>query len=213
MAHVLIVEDSADTVEVLTKVIQLKFPDWTTDSAASVPEARRKLADPRQPYDFAILDFKLPDEHGEVKGDFSVCQQIRQQAPSTRVIHITAYADDPKITLHVRDVHLEDFDTGCSISKDKTDWMDQVVAKLHSFRIEAKFNALFEPLQASRHELREVPKGGSVTNRLLDLCADTRLHWKFLAPAVQQRIRSVLSVDDSEPDNVRVSLIGEVRSK
>jgi DNA-binding NarL/FixJ family response regulator len=220
VACILIAEDNAYTVDVLAKIIQLKFPDWTIDSAASVPEARLKLAEARQPYDFAILDFKLPDEHGVVKGDLSLCRHVRHQSPSTRVIHITAYTDDSDITRHVDDVHLGESDSVCFIAKDKSDWMERVVARLQSFlhgdRIEAKLNALFPTslrLQDSRHESREVSKVGSVTNRLLDLCADTRLHWKFLTSTVQQHIRSVLSVDDSRPDDVRVSLIGEVRSE
>ena len=220
MAYVLIVEDDHDTARILAKVILATFPDWTIDSAGSVPEALRKLAETRRPYDFAILDFLLPTKHGDVKGDLSLCIQIRHQTPATRVVHITAYAEDPELTRHVDEVFRRDADGEHAIAKDKPDWMERVVARLQSFlhgdRIEAKLNTLFPAslrLRDSRHESREVSKGGSVTNRLLDVCADARLHWKFLTPAVQQRIKSVLSVDDSLPDDVRVSLIGEVRSE
>jgi len=65
VACVLIVEDVADTVKILTKVIKATFPDWIVESASSVTEARRTLAEARQPFDFAILDFHLPAERGE----------------------------------------------------------------------------------------------------------------------------------------------------
>ena len=218
MAYVLIVEDIPDTARILAMVIKAHFSDWTIDSAGSVSEARQKLADGRRPYDFAVLDFKLPDKPGEeAKGELSLCTQIRHRTPATRVVHTTAYRDDPELALHVGEVLLRDNDDEHVIPKDTHDWMERVVARLQAFlhgdRIEAKLNALFEPIQASRREFREAPKGGSVTNRLIDLCAATRLHWNLLTPSVQRSIKSKLNVDDSRPGDVRVSLIGEVKSE
>jgi len=220
VAYVLIVEDDPDTVTILTKVIQLKFPDWTIDSAGSVPEARRRLAEARKPYDFAILDFKLPDENAVIRGDLSLCIQIRHRTPATRVFHITAYREDPELDCHVEGAG--DADGDHAISKDKTGWMERVVVKLQSFlhgdRIEAKLkslflSALFENIQGSRHEIPRSVQGRQ-RNQPSDrsLCRHA-IHWNLLTPSVQKLVKSYLSVDDSRFGDVRVSLIGEVKSE
>lgn len=173
MAHILIVEDVPDTVRILGKVIVTEFPDWTIDTAYTVPEARRRLTEAQRPYDFAILDFRLPTELGVTQGDLSLCLQIRHQTPSTRVIHITAFAGDPDLTRHVDEVNLQDDDSEHAISKDKVGWMEKVVARLRSFlhsdRIETKLNDLFP------ENARSVPAPRSHSRRQRDQPADRSL--------------------------------------
>jgi|SRR5665213_2006036 len=133
-------------------------------------------------YHFAILDFKLPDSPG---GGLTLCAVIRAVMPTAKIVHITAYAGDPDIQRHVEDVHLETFNSGHAIEKSSVDWMERVVERLQSFqhtdRVGAKLAGLFprdHNRGTSRDQFRRVSAtGGSVTNRLLDLCADARIHW------------------------------------
>jgi hypothetical protein len=174
----------------------------------------------------------------------TLCQLIRKHRIPTRVIHITAFADDPEIIRHVQDVHFEKFDPSASsvgegndeqagnshrqlpdprsaIAKNRTDWMELVVAGIRSYlysdRIGAKLDDLFTDsvkgirhAERAMHGCRDATGGGSVTSRLIDLQGDIRSYWEFLSPALRKRIRSILSVDESRPGDVRVSLIGKV---
>jgi CheY-like chemotaxis protein len=218
MANVLIVEDNEDTLVVLKEVILNEFVDWTIDTAATVTEARAKLTAAEQPYDFAVLDFRVPSskDEGDGEGDLTLCHLIRQQTPATRVIHITAYTGDKALENHLMDERRRDSYHDHVIGKDTTNWMERVRNLLRAFvhgdRIQQKVEALLPSISyppGSRAPYRDPVRGGSVTNRVIDVCADTRLHWKFLTPAMRDRIRELLSVDDSNPEDVRVSLIGE----
>jgi CheY-like chemotaxis protein len=220
MASVLIVEDIDDTAAILKDVVLLGFPDWSIDIADSVPQALSRLGSAGVPYDFAILDFILPTGEGIQQGDLSLCAEIRARRLPTRVIHISAYSDDDVIRQHVQDVHLESFDSDFAVSKTTVDWMERVVEKLrtflHSDRIDAKPENLFPErarIYEARYQLRSSSLGGSVTNRLSDLCADARVHWRYLRNVTKQNLKSRLYVNDSDPDDVRLTLIGEAKSE
>jgi CheY-like chemotaxis protein len=219
MATVLIVEDDLNTAEVLKSVILDEFPGWTVEITGTVSDATGILSERR--FDFAILDFYLPDDDA-TKGDLSICMAIRARRQPTRVIHITAGIGDAVFEQHVRDVHVSWIDDPSDFAVLKNDsvngnieWMREVISRLkrflHSDRIEAKLDGLFPEqgdVPESRQQQRPQALGGSVSNRLLDLCADARVHWPYLRNSTRQHLEQHLCVNTSDPGNVRISLIG-----
>jgi two-component system response regulator PilR (NtrC family) len=81
-ASVLIVDDEADIRELIE--IALSRMGLRTDSAATLAEARGKLA--QQRYDVCITDMRLPDGSG-----VSLIAHIQEHSPQTPVAVITAY--------------------------------------------------------------------------------------------------------------------------
>ena len=60
MAHALIVDDSASTLESLEQLVKLE--GFTTATAATMDQARVELA--KQPPDVVLVDLNLPDGSG-----------------------------------------------------------------------------------------------------------------------------------------------------
>jgi len=95
----LIVEDEEDTLRELTARLNEQIPQLEIHSALSQVEAMDLLqnaASQHQPYDVALLDFKLPPhagEHPEVNQ--TVYDELRNRMKDTVVIHTSAYPDDP----------------------------------------------------------------------------------------------------------------------
>jgi len=83
-ASVLIVDDEADIRELIE--IALSRMGLRTDAAATLDEARKKLA--QQRYDACITDMRLPDGNG-----ISLVAYIQEHAPQTPVAMITAYGN------------------------------------------------------------------------------------------------------------------------
>jgi hypothetical protein len=51
LINILIVEDIPDTVRILRRVIVDEFPDWIIDTAQTIPEAHRLVAEVQRLYD------------------------------------------------------------------------------------------------------------------------------------------------------------------
>ncbi len=83
-AHILIVDDEPD-IRALVE-IALSRMGLRTDSAASLAEARERLA--AQRFDLCITDMRLPDGNG-----VSLVGEIQKQYPETPVAVITAYGN------------------------------------------------------------------------------------------------------------------------
>ena len=83
-AHILIVDDEPDIRELVE--IALSRMGLRTDSAASLAEARERLA--AQRFDLCITDMRLPDGNG-----VTLVGEIQKQYPQTPVAVITAYGN------------------------------------------------------------------------------------------------------------------------
>jgi CheY-like chemotaxis protein len=209
MPRVLFVEDISDVARLLAELIANRFPGWEIETAASVAEASSIIR--KECPDYVILDYKLLDAP---MGDLDLCRLIRARCRSTSVIHVSAWADNEALKTHMQDVHLGDEESepiAKELGADST-WMGDVVRRLQSLnvtnRIRAKLDALFgpperDPIGAPREG---VTFRGSATNRIADLCDDARINWSCLSLRLQADIRAHVCVDESDPDEVRISL-------
>ena len=83
MAHALIVDDSASTLESLEQLVKLE--GFTTATAATMDQARVELA--KQPPDVVLVDLNLPDGSG-----MSLLDSLRAHRAPPAVVLITGHA-------------------------------------------------------------------------------------------------------------------------
>ncbi|MCI0489896.1 MAG: hypothetical protein L0229_25165 [Blastocatellia bacterium] len=224
MFRILIVEDIEETRKALQSLLSEAFPNSLIDTSATVAEAHEFLEVIRKKellYHAIILDFKLPKEkigaHAEI--DESLCLAVRDMAPSSLVIHITAHPDDELVERHLRRVHEEQIDPrSLTLPKEGSNWPIQLLKKLKAFLygipIEERINSLFGinsmAATAARNRIeRERPKSwseGSITHELAALCRDIVTHWNDLDESLQATIKTIFYVD-AESDPIRVSLL------
>jgi two-component system, NtrC family, response regulator HydG len=81
--RILIVDDAADTLEVLERNLTARGYDVTTEERAA--RARERLS--RERFDLVITDLRMPDGDG-----MEIVRLVREQAPDTEVMMITGYA-------------------------------------------------------------------------------------------------------------------------
>ena len=226
MVRFLIIEDVPETREQLEKLFANDFPGAVIDTAETVTEALRLIeqsAAQKRPYDIAVQDFKLPLEKGyHPEVDVSTCDLIRKATPTTFIVHITAWPNDPAVLMHLTEAHLDlGPPSACLISKLDADWAEKLMLKakayLYGTRIEQQMARLFGPTYA-----REVPKKwpmqlvpvskGSVTHELAALQRDIEAHWHDLDARLQQRVSEFFYVN-TKVTPVRVSVLHSVDQK
>lgn len=97
--RILIVEDQPDTLREMTGLLSKTVEHLRVESALSQGEAIELLdraASGNQPYDIAILDFKLPPHPGEQpEVNQRIYDEIRKRMKDAIVVHTSAYPDDP----------------------------------------------------------------------------------------------------------------------
>jgi len=99
MFKILIVEDSADTLDQLRDMLVNEIPEAKVDAVLTQDDSMeliRRAALQKKPYDIVFLDFKLPICSGEEpEVNQMVYDELRNHMKETIVIHTTAYPHDP----------------------------------------------------------------------------------------------------------------------
>ena len=217
MFRVLIVEDDENTASQLKNIITEQIEDVHAEIAMDVPAARHFIEsakDDTQRYHIIVLDMMLPPKSGiQAELDLSLCNNIRNVMPLTRVAHITAYDKDDGVKTHLETIHDTDIDRSFSLSKETgfaTRLVNRVGPFLYGLRIEQQLNDLFNggamtsyPVRSGRH--REAFGDRSKTHELAALTRDISNHWETLEEKVKTRIRNHFDVT-VDGDDVTVSL-------
>jgi len=115
--RVLIVEDQQIVAELLTAALTVADDVTIVGTAGTVAEAI-SLARAEHP-DVVLMDYRLPDGNG-----VSAAEAIRAEEPETKVVIITAYADDAMI--------LRAIEAGCSGFVSKSQNVNMLVAVLRA---------------------------------------------------------------------------------
>lgn len=217
MYRVLVVEDIPLTKEQLVKVLHEGISEGVhVDAAGDVEEALAFVrgAEDSQPYDVAILDFKLPEKQGEPPEiDVTVCAAITKTRHGTFIIHISGYPSDVKVKDHVATCHAEE--GGAVIIDKSAGWSHEVLQKvrerLFGEPIRQQLEALFGPEVAAGARPRSasisVPRARRCATGVLNtLVSDIELYWADLNDGLRQRIRDIFVVKDIE-GGVRVSVL------
>lgn len=205
--RVLIIEDIPETRQQLVLLYLEVFPGAVVDSAEHVEDALTLIGrarDAHLPYDIAVLDFKLPSAAGfNADVDLRLCPEILSWTPNTPIAHITAFPEDPTIREHLEVEHPAHRPRGFLVDKQKSDWATKLIEDsrqlLYTARVEGEYDELFGVSP-------RVPRTGSLSARLAELCADVSVAWKFLGTRVRDKLRLKLGVDDADPAHVRVNL-------
>jgi DNA-binding NarL/FixJ family response regulator len=207
MKRILIVEDQEHTMQRLASLLQQEFPDAVVDTAASAIHARKLVEEAAQnnPYDAAILDFKLPTKLGEnPEVDESICLLLQAKASSTIVAHITGYGGDALVQKHMRRHHVESpGPSGFSLSKDKADYAIQLVRNLRRMFLEREMDDLLRgDASDQRASLRQIQfsaftQGRGITHRLAAWTQEMSEHWHEFDDPFRAKVRTRFKVDDS----------------
>lgn len=207
----LIVEDEDDARQQLAALFREVFPNARIDAGGTVDEGLQLIRDAverKEPYDIAILDFKLPRSQGEnPEVDESLCIEIRDSMPRTLIGHITGFPDDPTIESHVERTHPFTDPRGFFIDKRDADWatvlLNNTTRYLYTFRIEAQMEQLFGRAGMAATPAGEYARfsasgpGVSLTTSIASLCSDIGQCWKYLDGTAKHRIATQFSVDES----------------
>ncbi len=88
MTRILIVEDEVDQLKRLSEILQRAFPAYEILTAASLAEAKAKLAEVRS-VSLVITDYKLADGTG-----YELLSHCHEVMTNPSVIIVTAYGED-----------------------------------------------------------------------------------------------------------------------
>jgi len=210
MFHILIVEDILNTLEALRDLLQEEFPNALIETAPTVAEGKEKIRvamAKNQPFNIAILDFKLPAHKGHnPEVDESLCQEIRSVMPETLVIHITAFHEDPAVARHITKYHTGVNAPRVGLIQKNARWPEKLLGEMKSYSIEEQMNALFGPKAiASARSLESGRIGAGLTQTLAKLIRDIATYWNDLDDETKEKVRDRFSISDKQPP-VRVSL-------
>lgn len=86
MTKILLVEDSDDHADIITRVLTAK-KGWTITRALTVKEAMLHAA--LKPFDIAIVDYRLPDGDG-----IDLLDSLRAQKPGLPILFLTAHGSE-----------------------------------------------------------------------------------------------------------------------
>ena len=210
--RILIVEDDDDARQQLVALFREVFPNARIDAAGTVEEGLKLIRDAvgrKEPYDIAILDFKLPRSQGEnPEVDESLCMEIRDSMRKTIVGHITGFPNDEIVKSHVERIHPFTDPRGFFIDKKgeknwTTDLLDKTTRYLYTIRIEAQMEQLFGRAGTTATPAGEFARFGasgpgvSLTTSIASLCSDIGQSWKYLDDTAKHRIATQFSVNES----------------
>lgn len=88
MTRILVVDDEVGQLKLLAEILQREFPDYQILAAASLTEAKEKLAEVRV-VSLVITDYKLTDGTG-----YELLRHCHEVMTNPSVIIITAYGED-----------------------------------------------------------------------------------------------------------------------
>ena len=209
MFRILLVEDVLRTLEELRELLQDVFPNASLETASTVADGQNKIwtaATNNQPFDIAILDFKLPAHKGlNPEIDESLCQEIKSKMPKTLVIHITAFHEDSAVTTHIAKHHTGKNAPRVELIQKNDDWPEKLLSEIKAYLIERQLDSLFDGQTDATEARKVVRSSGSLTHALAALSRDIANHWHDLDDATRARIREYFETTEDE-QQVRVSL-------
>jgi DNA-binding response OmpR family regulator len=85
-ARILIVDDNVDMLEIVKHMLQSDDEGYQIMTATAAEEARKLIRD--DPVDLVITDYKMEELNG-----VNLAEEIRELAPATKVVVMTAFAD------------------------------------------------------------------------------------------------------------------------
>jgi CheY-like chemotaxis protein len=217
MFHLLLVEDQLRTRDELYELLREDFPDAWIETASTVTDGSQKIssaAASRQPFDIAVLDFKLPIRQGEnPEINESLCAEIKSQMPQTLVIHITSFNEDLAVNEHIARYHSSKSPLRMELIN-KTDarimnWTERLIREIKSFLISRQIGELFDPSIEPAVARGEAIAGRRWKHKLEALRRDIAAYWKdldgetkeqvnrhFLTQEYQQQIRVTLRLPE-----------------
>lgn len=210
MFSIHLVEDIETTLEELYALLREVFPNAIIETASTVAEGLAKIrstASSKRAFDIAILDFKLPVHQGETpKVDESICHAIKSEMPTTLVIHITSYNEDPQVIAHITRYHTGKDAPRVEFIHKTANWPEKVLRQIKSYFIELQMDRLFGPKgapPARSHKI--IGNNRDLTQLLATLTRDIAAYWSDLDQVTRQRVQDCFNVND-EQSAVRVSL-------
>lgn len=209
MFRILLVEDILRALEELRELLQEAFPNALLETASTVEEGQNKIkaaAENNQPFDIAILDFKLPADQGlNPEIDESLCQEIKIRMREALIIHITAFHEDFAVTKHIARYHAGKNDPSAELIQKSNDWPRKLLGRIKVHLIGRQFDDLFGR-QTGAVETRKATSGaGSSTHSLAALSRDIVAYWRDLDDATKARIREHFETTEDE-QQVHVTL-------
>lgn len=211
--RILIVDDESTTIEQAPKVLQealeLDSIIAIIDRAESTEDAHQLIcsaAEIGQPYDLAILDFKLPTKKGgHPDVDETLCREISELMPNAVISHFTGYAEDAGIIAHVNRHHDGWRKRGFCIDKRDADFGLKLVLETRRSLLSSDIEARLQVLDgwgcgpatdfAHRHPGPRVP--GPTSNRVMGLCMDISIWWKYLIAPTRTLAKKYFEVDEN----------------
>ncbi|MCA1813146.1 MAG: response regulator [Halobacteriales archaeon] len=130
-ASILVVDDEPDVAESLRGLLESSLPEPATIRVAGSAEAASKALKETQ-FDLVLCDYKLPGRTG-----VELLREAREQAPQTRRVLITAYADLEVAVGAINEAAVDNF-------IEKPFEPEQVVGKVHDLLEEKRARELRE---------------------------------------------------------------------
>jgi CheY-like chemotaxis protein len=210
MFRILLVEDILNTLDELRELLKEAFSDVLVETASTVEEGldKIKVAEGRnQPFDVAILDFKLPAHKGlNPETDETLCIEIKSRMPGTLVIHITAFHEDVAVAKHITRHHTGKNTPRVELIQKSAYWPEKLLSATKSYLIEQRLGALFER-QIGGSEARKAMSGaGSLTHQLAALSRDIATYWRDIDEPTKKEIRDNFEITEDE-QGVHVTLL------
>jgi CheY-like chemotaxis protein len=223
MLHMLIVEDVRDTLELICEYLEDAYPGAQLHPAESVRDAFKcinEIKERGERFKITVLDFALPQTPGDQPDVETELPRAVQRAMTWdgAVFHITAYPEDPRIVRYMQEQLRNPRSARLYlISKLEDNWTKTLYETIHTIlagnRIEEQMDRLFPSRNQGQGDSSRGRYGPSLvtdpTHDLAALCRDAADNWKGLDSDLQDRIRGVLHVDESDPQQVTVGTLGD----
>ena len=208
--RIFLAEDNDQFAQQLILLLRRAMPLVRIERAHSVSEGGRlieKALQSGEPYDLAILDFKLPANLGEYpEVDESLCRRLTYGMPSAVIGHITSFREDKLVVEHVERAHPSNRARGFVLEKLDADFGINLVNEsrgaLFSLTVEAGIRGIFFPEGADsipEIRIRDVRGSGGASTQHMDLILDIVEGWPYLSEAAKSMVKRYFELDENAP--------------
>ena len=196
--NILLADDQNDFRDLMKQILEGK--GWTVSAHSNVKSAQTALtaaSRENRKFDVAILDFRLPTHEMDTRDpvDETLCNTLR---PTSFVIHITAFLDDPAVQKHNQRCHPPAGQP--MILKKDADIFERTVSCIeqiiHTTPIREKLDSLrARPGEGAPGRLyRPDASVSSASNLALQICHDIKTSWPYLHSQFQQELTAIFNV-------------------
>ena len=193
--RILVVEDNPDTRRGIVELLLEEFPQAWIEDAGTIKDGRNLILKSREsePYDVAILDFKLPlsEEDPLEVVDQSLCALMSTVNRKALVIHVTKYVQDKEILNHVQSHHQSGGPEIGFISKLKSDYPEQLEKQIRCYLVERAF------AQYTGAE-RNGTAASSPTQARATFFPLVAANWPYLDPSRKALLRTRLEIEEAD---------------